>query len=550
MKTTIIPTPLRLSGLLALAFMLVFSAMVNTSEVAAVDVRDDVARQAGLTVMWQTQLQHDPTRDHIVDMVLHVHDDKAMSYYEIRYGAIRETVSFDDLNPRGVAFRDLYSDDPGRGAREWAELRKEVLEAEGHSDVTIELITVPRTTIYSLSGSGGIHAIDAETGATRWTARVGDPMAPTFGLAANNTRVIAVRGSKVYCLDAMTGLDIWTRSTKYAPGGGVAMSDTFAYVTSIEGHLQMFPLNSTGLPERFFASSGPATYDPTVTPETVSWSTERGFYNVSRSTVASLMYRMETEDEFQAPGTSVGNNLVANSTNGSVYAIDELRGSLVWDFAVGERLDKQPISIGNNTVLVITALNNLVALDGNTGDIATGWPKRVVHISEYVGASQNILYFLDPTGQLVGLRRDSGSRVVSAPVGDRVPIANERTDRLYLADAAGSLICMRELANFNPVIHGDDFAIGQVETEPQETEQPAKPAETRDPFGVPDADDPFADPGASADPFGDPAPAPSGDMDEDDPFADEDDPFGEEKKDEDDKSGDNKPDNPFGDDGR
>ncbi|MGI9518312.1 MAG: PQQ-binding-like beta-propeller repeat protein, partial [Pirellulaceae bacterium] len=445
----------------------------------------------------------------------------------------------DDLNPRGVPLRELYADDPGRGAREWAELRKEVLEAEGHSDVAVELITVPRTTIYALSGAGGIHAIDAETGETRWTAGVGEPFQPTFGLAANNNRVIAVRGSKVHCLDARDGRKLWQRTTKYAPGGGVAISDHFAYVTSIEGHLQMFPLNSTGLPERFFASSGPATYDPTVTSETVSWSTRRGYYNVSRSQVASLMYRLQTDDEFMAPGASVGDYLVANSTTGKVYAIDEMRGSLVWDYAVGERLDKKPIAIGNNTLLVITANNNLVALDNTTGQVANGWPKQVGNVAEYVGASQNVLYFLNSSGQLVGLRRDSGSLVASTPIGERTPLANAHTDRLYLTDAAGSLICMRELANFNPVVHGDDFVLGGTaeEATPQ-TEEPVKPAETTDPFG-----DPIV-PTDPNDPFGDPAPSgESGDMQPGEPSGQGNDPFGDDQN----TSGDdNKPEDPFG----
>ncbi|MGI9516616.1 MAG: hypothetical protein ACR2NP_06215, partial [Pirellulaceae bacterium] len=94
MKTTFLSAPRRLSSLLALAILASF-AIIPCPWAEAVDVRDDVARQAGLTVMWQTQIQHDPTQDRIVDMHLHVHDDKANSYYEIRYGGIRETVSFD-----------------------------------------------------------------------------------------------------------------------------------------------------------------------------------------------------------------------------------------------------------------------------------------------------------------------------------------------------------------------------------------------------------------------------------------------------------------------
>lgn len=475
----------------------------------------DESGQSGVLVQWQSQVMIDGSRDQVAEIHLHVHDDRADSYYELRYPGFRQTISFDDLNPRGIPFRDVDPKDPSAGARQWAELRKEILEAEGKTDIAIELITVPRTTLYALTGSGGLHAFDAETGATRWKTRIGTQFEPTIGMAANNTRIIAVRGSKVYCLDALTGDEIWSRFAHYAPGGGVAVSDHYAYVTSIEGRLQMFPLNETGLPEAFFASSGAATFDPEVTPRTVSWATERGYFNVARSNVVSLRYRLATNDKFESPGAAVGDMLIANSVNGKVYALAEEMGSLAWEFAVGERLEKKPIGIGRDVVMLITTNNNLIALNAQKGTVLEGWPKRVSGISEYVGASQEVLYFVGTNGRLLGLNRKSGAVISSGSLGSgMMPVANHVTDRLYVAHPSGLIRCLREVANVNPVIHGEDFVVGNTAGEGQ-MKKPGQPEDAGanpfesgsgtktdpdDPFSGGDPDDPFSGGDSGSDP--------------------------------------------------
>jgi len=503
----------------------------------------------GLNLLWQSSVRVDGARDTVSEITLHVHDDRANSYFEILSPGFRETVALDDLNPRGVAFRDVDPDDPIKGAKEWAEMKAEVYRAEGRKDVTVKLVTVPQTTLYAITGEGGVHAIDAETGKTRWVTRVGPPNAPTVGIAANNKIVLAVRGSKVFCLDATNGEEIWSRYTYYAPGGGVAVSDDFGYVTSVEGRLQMFPLNKTGLPESYFASSGAATFDPEVTATTVSWATERGYFNVARSTKASLMYRLETNDVFESAGTEVGDLLIANSLNGKVYAVAEDLGSLAWEFAVGEPITKKPVAVGDDVVMLITLRDNLVPLNALTGKILDGWPKRVAGITEYVGASQNVLYFIDNRGNLVGLSRKSGAKVSQQAIGlNTFPVSNHFTDRLYLAKPDGSIYGMREVANVNPTVIGEGFEVGNSAADSEDKKK--SKATSADPFSggkAADPDDPFSQPAGKSDskksttdpddPFGggsddDPFGGGGGDKSDDDPFGggggdkSDDDPFG------------------------
>ncbi len=514
------------------------------------------ASAAGLALHWQSQIQADTSRDEIVDLCLHVHDDRATSYYEIRYDGVRETIGFDDVGPRG---NPLGKD----GAREAAELRKEILEAEGRADVAIELVTTPETSIYALSGFGDVQAINAETGGTRWKIRVGDPFQPSVGIAANDQYVVVLKGSTVHCIDASNGNVEWSRLCRHAPGGGVAVSDYFAYVTSVRGHLQMFPLATRGLPEKFFASSGAALVDPTVSPKTVSWATDRGYFNVASSDERGrFLFRLKTDEKFQAGGARAGDYLVVVSIYGKAYAVHETDGILAWEIAVGEPVSRQPINIGDNRLAVISSLNHLMILDAKRGQFVPEWPRSVPGIREYVGASQDVLYFIDVVGRLVGLRRDTGSQVLQLPLGEDIRvIANFETDRMYLTDPAGHLVCIRELSNVNPVVLSGDKMVAAADSPADSTEAARDlPAATDDPFGNP-VDSP-GDPGKAAsdpaDPFGQgmsndkPDDPFAGDQTDkpDDPFADDDSATNPDQPPSDDDSGDpppaEDPDDPFG----
>ncbi len=516
-------------------------------------------RASGLAVHWQSQIKADLSRDRISDFYLHVHADRATSYYEIRHAGVRELISFDHLGPRGSVLGK-------EGAEVQAALRKEILEAEGWTDVTVELIVTPETTLYFLSGFGDVHAINAETGETRWNTRVGNPKYPAGGIAANDTHVIVLMGSRVFCLNGRNGNVEWSRLTRDAPGGGVAISDNFAYITSVGGNLQMFPLGNRGLPEKFFASSGPATMDPTVTGETVSWTTLRGYFNVASSDkTGSLLYRLQTQDRFLAAGEKAGEYLIAATIHGKVYAIHEKDGVIVWELAVGEPVSANPISLTDNRVALISDLGNLMVLDVKRGAFDTEWPHTIPGIRKYIGASHDVIYFLDIAGKLIGLRRDTGSQVVETSVGGKTHvIPNNMTDRLYLTDDSGRLVCLREIANLNPVLHGDDVQVAGTEVEKSgdvAKDNPfageAKPADPLDPFASgamaeeksSDPDDPFAaDSGNVDDPFADNP----DDGTPDDPFDDKsgddpggDDPGGDDPSDDGGGSGDD-PDDPFG----
>ena len=99
-------------------------------------------------------------------------------------------------------------------------------ELPGFSTLSTAPIVVDGT-VYLQGSSGAVAAIDAETGATRWTSPpTGFNIGP-FGVALAEGRVFGVAGSDgVLALDATTGVELWRTTLTTTPTLGVDIQPT------------------------------------------------------------------------------------------------------------------------------------------------------------------------------------------------------------------------------------------------------------------------------------------------------------------------------------
>ena len=482
--------PLQSFGLVVLSVLLGNSQLLADTDTLSYDQ----LRQVGLEVLWQSQVQTNPSREQVVEMALHVHNDQSRTFYELRYDRFREEVDYEDLDPRGNPFGK-------NGAKEWVKIRKEILEAEGY-EVTVDLQTVAQTTLIALTSTGVVQALDGETGQTRWQKRVGNPAQRSIGVAVNDEYVVAVREGKVYCLNIDDGTLVWERELNGTAGGGVGLSDKHVYVTLYDGSIQMLSLGEIDpLPKMMYSRGLTTDSDPVVTSKTVSWATERGDLNVAQVDRGQrIQYRLRTGFETLAGSQIVGDYLVICSHDGEIHCVIEQEGKLFWKFHTGHNISRRPVGVGEYLLLVFTDQNQLIGLDARNGQILENWPSVIPNIQEYVGASQDLLYFLDTEQNLVGIKQSSGVATLRTPVGDRkLFLHNAKTDRLYLGSNQGSLVCIREVSSKTPLFHGEDDSTNpfDVEDDPFATDEDDPFADEEDPFA--DDENPFVDSGDSMD---------------------------------------------------
>jgi hypothetical protein len=162
-----------------------------------------------------------------------------------------------------------------------------------------------------------------------------------------------------------------------------------------------------------------------------------------------LLYRLETDAPIVAPAaylsfdaTGIGDTgiIYAVSQDGFVHAIQEKDGNHVWRFSTGGPIIEKPIVAGQ-LVFVTNQLGGMYCLDGKTGN-QVWWAPDVL---QFVAASKQRVYATDKTGQIRILDAKTGSTVDSIPTMSMpFKVANGETDRIYLADAAGLVQCLRE----------------------------------------------------------------------------------------------------------
>jgi len=502
----------------------VLTCMMTVSLVSANNdvVSNAIIHRAGLQVEWFTH-SGAGTRDSLVDWHLFVNENKPTTYFTIRTGNYRETFSGKKLDPFG---KPLGMD----GLVEYAALRKEILTAEFKNEgvedpqIRVDQYTLPESTLYLLTSTGEVKAIDADSGKQQWQTRIGDPGLASIGVGADGTHVAAINGSTMYCLDAETGKRLWSIKCRHAVSAPPTVSDEKVYVPLVNGNLEVFNIEKKGVQSSVFVASGEGLSRPLLTEVSVSWSTDAGHLNVAgRFDGKTVAYQLRADDSINSQAAYKSGKFFATSLDGFVYAVDENRGSVAWQSSTGASISQSAMPLGKH-VFVINDNHELHKFDQELGTNAAGWEKPRTNIAKFVGAGRTNLYVLDRVGNLKVLSQTSGATLSSVPFGsvDKI-LSNKETDRLYIASRRGAIQCIRETASSIPHFHENEF--GVVEIDPADMAAKAamnknkamkpKEGDLDDPFKS--LDDPFAAKpkmGDDADPF-----APKKAADEDDPFA-------------------------------
>lgn len=104
----------------------------------------------------------------------------------------------------------------------------------------LQYLVLDRGTLFALSDLSVLTAIDAETGKTLWTVRVGNPRLVSLKPTAGIHLVAVTNGSTVYILNRHTGEILWKQAVEGAPGAGPAISPSRVYVPLVGGKMESY----------------------------------------------------------------------------------------------------------------------------------------------------------------------------------------------------------------------------------------------------------------------------------------------------------------------
>ena len=451
-----------------------------------------IIHRAGLTIEWFTHTGVGAPGG-LTDWHINVNENKSTTYFTIKAGKYREKFSQNTLSPFGVPYGV-------EGAREYAIVRSDVLKAEfendGIKDVKIEVqeYTLPETTVYTLTSGAIVQAIDADTGEVKWSTLVGDPALPSIGVGSNNEFVAAVNGSTLYCLDTKNGKLKWSAKCRYAVSSSPTVAVESIYVPLINGTLETFALDEKGLNSYAYISKGRGTSRAVATEKTVAWPTSQGNLNVAAQfgEKRGVAYQLRSNDAIVSPPAYADGMFFVASLDGFLYAVDEERGVVVWQFSTGHAIAQAPVVLGD-FVFVINEKREMFKIGTKSGLEAPGWENPRNDVDRFIAAGKENMYLVDRFGNLMVMSQDAGATLSTVRIGGvKSILPNLENDRLYMVSDRGTIQCIREIASPIPHFHSNEFLAVKFD--------PADPDNKLDASGQPipekpDPDDPFALPG-------------------------------------------------------
>ncbi|MEZ6098937.1 MAG: PQQ-binding-like beta-propeller repeat protein [Pirellulaceae bacterium] len=465
--------PLRFPTLLVAiaSYLLPFGAVASAQyRPQSADMGPDQLRRIGLEQAWQTHIAVDDARGRIEFVRAHTSFLRKTKVFQIVHATGKEIVTEKQIDPFGRVMGV-------EGARLEVQDRMDILKARG-IEAKVEEIDIPEVTVYVQTSNGTLHAVDGETGATRWVHGLGRHDHPTLEPIANDHYAAVVNGSNVFVVNLETNELEWSHALSSAPAAGPALTDRYVCVPLIGGQLECIEIADPIATPIRISCTGHGIAPATVTPSTISWPTDRGFLYASNLASFGMKFRLATTGPIVSPSTyHAPGRLYVASIDGYVYAIDETDGDIVWRFSAGETIETSPMQIGDH-VFVTTLRSGMFAIDANDG--STKW--WVAGVRQLLAVTASRVYCYDSTGSLLVLDVNTGG-TVSRMMMPRMEllVTNSQTDRLYLGTGRGMIRCLREIGGDWPLVHVADPQVASlVEAPPRRAAELAGSGEPSD----------------------------------------------------------------------
>ncbi len=373
--------------------------------------------------------------------------------------------------------------------------------------------------LVTITTAGVVQLLDAATGTTVWTARVGNPNYPTSGPALDTKHVAMVNGSTLYVLSATNGGEVLHQRLGGAASSSPALAAEHAFVPLFSGRVEAIPFPTTKDPiPWYYSSTGRVFGQPGLAGESIVWSTDRGYLYNAAADAGGVRYRFQTTAPFVSPVAYRDQTIYALTATGYLYAIDELTGLQKWRYSSGAEAEFPPAVVGDR-VYFSTDEPALycVTTAGELQWIAPG-------VQQFVSAGTSHIFGAGALGALHVLDKETGSLVSkSQGQGDFFPVLNDQNTWLYVYTRDGLVQCFKEIGSKAPIAHNTlpaapaDKPAAEGSTDEQPAGEPAMDEEAP-------ADEPTDEPTDESDPFGPGEEEPAGD--DPAPAAEGDDPFG------------------------
>jgi outer membrane protein assembly factor BamB len=187
-----------------------------------------------------------------------------------------------------------------------------------------------------------IHCINAISGMGIWTYRTKSYVNGTPAVRANRI-VTGGCDAFLYSIAAQSGAELGKTDTGSYIAGSPALYGNYAYVGNYGGRLVCVDLNSQEIVWEFNEpSSQPFFSSPAVTEERLVIGSRSGTLYCFRRLDGKLLWTYATGGEINSSPLICGGEVIAGSDDGYLYRLSLKDGSKIWSYFIGEGISGSP----------------------------------------------------------------------------------------------------------------------------------------------------------------------------------------------------------------
>jgi outer membrane protein assembly factor BamB len=327
----------------------------------------------------------------------------------------------------------------------------------------VRWVTIDEEVVVVQSMKGVVTTFDHNNGRRLWSAQYGRPDVHSYSVTTNDELIIIPVGLRLYAVDKFNGELVWQVILPTYPSTSPSVDSTRVYIGSLNGSLYAYNLKTVrkhyeeGADERWSFLALDWTYLAGKRISTPPVSNDR---NVAFGSVDGLLYSVETlnhrlrfQFEPDAPISAplgYSENLLFAVTEGfKVYCMNSDNGNILWEYAAGTPIHRAPRIVGPQLFLV-TDRGSMYCVSKTTRELF--WVKE--NVSQFLAATNSFVYVADQIGNVHLVSRKDGTEIGMLPLR-HYPVRpeNDRTDRLFMVNETGRILCIHEKGSDYPLYH-------------------------------------------------------------------------------------------------
>lgn len=328
---------------------------------------------------------------------------------------------------------------------------------------TVRYFTVDEENVYVQATSGVVTAFDNESGRRLWAVQLGRRDLFSYALASNEEFALVAVGMQLFALDKYSGDLLWEIRLPAHPSTSPAMDEKYVYIGTLDGSVYAFSLrkihelfNENLLPQWShetlvwrYKTAKSITTPPISTGRVVDFASQDNLlYSVSADEREQI-FLFETDAPVSAPMVRSEGLLYMASEDFNFYCLNAENGRVRWEFVSGLPVRQAPVVIGPH-VFLLPDRGGMYCLSKTSGSQIWWQPKG----TEFLAATPELVFMSDSLDNVVMLDRRDGAPLGALPMRYfKKRVANDRTDRLFLASESGLVISIRDQNREFPLYH-------------------------------------------------------------------------------------------------